>query len=724
MRKNIWLTLLCLSGVVSNVKGALSENEFSDFLVNLSIDPVLRTSGDRNDWNKCSDDQKNQIRNIIPELDVSLASAQQNPVVQQQPPAPAAAVNVARQQLFVPAEQSNINSADARYEAAVKRVHSTSLEDLVKDPQFDTIQTGYAQDFRAFDSLTDNDIIVVGNKLQAAKAIRDKKGPDGLSSKAREMYNDYFAKNPVGRQNDDDDNDPQLQQAIELSKAEAAQAEKRRIIDDKNDPELQAALKASEASEKQAKKRKINEDENDAELQAAINASKKLKQDSLLKQLKNSSLSEEEQRDLRKALAESEEIYNRNETSIERKKEKALKKAIEKVKKEPGTEKVWKEVAYVMRSFFKKALAHDNDDDNFGDFVATIGERYKNRSNRANVQAESDLEKIELFFQGAQADFSAFDEENPEPFTIENKRQLLDMVKMTQKYVRSTGSSFLKNNFANLVKLINKKSIAKLLVENLNKKTTRQLDSLSKTLGLANSKDIQNAIQKSKSESSIFGLDQIKEILSIWIPGESNESLDICKNVIDGLEAEKPKLQTLVLNVIRASQPIYGAFGLAADKKEILGFLGQRIDDLAKVSTDAITNAKTKEENAKRQAEQEADLKELNPEEVRAKRQALAKRTAQGSGAVDAAPVVGKDIAIETEAPVKHLTLQEMIAKNKADKAASVNQNRDDAFDKEMAKKEVKNQQDIKRLKAGNADEDERPTVKNTILNKAVGVES
>jgi hypothetical protein len=254
MKKNIWLTLLCLSVAVGqNVSGSLSDSEYSNFVENLAANPVLQTVGDRDTWNRCSEHQKSWIREAFPKLDVSLASAQQNPVVRQpQPPAPLASFNVAapvaRQQSSAPAKQPN---GEFGYEDAVKLVRSTSLEDIVKRRDFDTIVAAYTKDFGAVNSLTSNDMLDVASKLHAAIAIRGDANPEELSKDARRMYDNYR-------------DDLQMQVAIRESAAEAAEDQKLRAQEEK---ELQAAITASAAEAAEDQKLRAQEEK---ELQAAI----------------------------------------------------------------------------------------------------------------------------------------------------------------------------------------------------------------------------------------------------------------------------------------------------------------------------------------------------------------------------------------------------------------------------------------------------------------------
>ncbi|MBM3631799.1 MAG: hypothetical protein FJX00_02305 [Alphaproteobacteria bacterium] len=518
-----------------------------------------------------------------------------------------------------------------------------SLKDLVKmnSEEFEKTLGDYNL---LFNNISDGDLRKLGDKIVVARAIRDNEDPEGLGRNNRTMYERYMAENrPGGRQNNNaDENDEELQAALKAIK-EMEEEEQR-----KENEELQRVIQLSELEEKQrledektyeqqmqeANRQSLNknwvndlyvqmyypdiqlseveekqrlEDEKTYEQQMqeakrqSLAEAKQLKQRSVLNQeqrsvlsqLKKSGLSEQEQSSIRKLLVESGEIpdkvHRKIEKSIKRKKEKPRKKDIAIEKAAAGAEnakKVWKNVAYVMRGFFEKG---------FESFKSDIDQIYKNKSKRANAQANSDFEKIAPFFKGVQDDFSAFDE-GPEPFKIENKRQLLDMLKMTQKYVKLIGSSDLDKNFTNLVELIKNKSIASLAGESLTQKTKKELDSWSTKFGLAKADNIQSAIQQSKSQSSVFGLDQIETIISKWIPQEASESEEVCRNAMR--LKEKPRMvQKIFGKIVEEAIPFYAPFGWTEDQNKVKELLSEKIECLADASVEKIRPKKISNEN-------------------------------------------------------------------------------------------------------------------------------
>ncbi len=543
-----------------------------------------------------------------------------------------------------------VNPSQISYEDAVKKIHRDSVKDLNKDPNIRNYLYALSTDYYGVKGFTENDSRVVAIKAKILNAIQNNE----LSTINSENLRMYY---PEGLQNNDD-----IDIAAEVEKIDAVY----KVRDDSV-----AQRKDQQPRNEQPEKSYQFQEYDQAELKKAIEESKKTANDrknylsdkefdlyvselgydlpqTWKSDLKNSDLSKEEQSQNRRALSNiSEESREKNVKGLKRTldhNKKDLRKVVSGFShktSEQDIHKLWGIVASEFCKILKIFTPSDNDSDNIADFKSIAGRYYERKSPRDQDKFLSEFSKIESFLIGSPQDYSAFDEDH-QPFNIQSKKELLDMMKKTQKYLKineymmkkselyvykmnkvekerlikqaeketdtekkeellkqaseiktertKNRLDLIEENVENLIKCVGEKPIASLLRGKISKQTNHRLNAFSKQFGLSNSEDIQNFIQNQKSDCDIFGLEQSKALISKWIPEQAIHSESVCKNVTEKLEGKKQALKRLIKAVITRTDPFYGHFRLNADIKKINNFLDGRIENLVQAAKNQLNS--------------------------------------------------------------------------------------------------------------------------------------
>ncbi len=770
MKKNIWLALLCLSVGVN----ATPEED-----ANLALD----WAGDRGD--ALSQDHLDRVDAMIKEHGGNEAVAsvlngarktiketlrskaqQQQPVVQQQPapapvqqPAPAAPIN-----WQMPVSQQE----DREYIQAVTTILNHSVEDLLINPKIENILKEFYRDYGGKDIFTENQVKVAGEKAMIVDAKREGKLEEISKAIVRQHYPEGL-KNNNGLNNNDN-------WAEEVAKIDAVYRARNRQpkqvpqglknnngLNNNDDLAEEVANIDAVYRARDGRFQQRPQSDEDADLQKAIEASKKtaewhntwgkeslsdeefaerlpqLGRDTWRKDLKKSTLSEEEQSQIAMALSNtSEENKEKRLKQINRKlankekkaskqksqiamalsntseenKEKRLKqinrklankeKKASKQKKASPMDKLSAMMAGIIaRPFFRTFQSiseHNNIEDILGDFEALLGKHYLNKSPEDQSQCVSDFQEVESFLILGKT-------------KTKNKKELQDVMQKVVKYGKIVSdtirSDYLSNQFnqfsakvSELINWVGNKPMTSLLGhDSLGKQLSHRIDSLSKTFGLFDSKHVQSIIQDKKSKSSVWGLEESKAVIEGLIPEKASDLDTVCEKVIGNLGSKKQVLEKLVANIFRRVSPSNAPFGMPADRAKISSYLGDRIEQYVVASKKRLNTIQEEVDSDEktRKANRLNILNRLNRQKE------------------EAAPAAGQNHER------KGLTKEEILAKH----AAKLDQNNsvsNELFDKQMDEKQKQNLKDIAALKNKQGEEDRRPAVGKVKIDEGIAV--
>lgn len=157
-----------------------------------------------------------------------------------------------------------------------------------------------------------------------------------------------------------------------------------------------------------------------------------------------------------------------------------------------GMRKIWAMVANELRAIVSNIL-HGNYNKDLEDFRLLICKKYAKKNKSVQDQVESDSNAIENFLTGAQEDRSAFEVEefggnNPEPYVVKSKKEMIALMRKFQKYLRiSLDSKFCNKKVVRLIHFVETNSAKTLLGKDaLSNKTKKRLTNWEKDLVLPN----------------------------------------------------------------------------------------------------------------------------------------------------------------------------------------------------------------------------------------------
>ena len=605
MKKNICLTLLCLSAAVGqNVMGVDNlRGDVENVMTWSEMSPINLKQSDldhidslidkykNTDYVTMLQDARNEIARKIKEgQNVQAPVAQQQNSVKNNNAAPAA-IHSQEQPTPLPQKtemsEEETQEAGNKYAESVLKIHATSVSDLIKDPKINDYLKAISYSEGPVGNLSGVDINNVMYKALALRAIKsgDSHAIKTLPQEARKFYKEYSSvkNNP----DNDDDNDLSLQEALLASQESFLNSQKSRESDESD------LAKAIEENKKTEKNRKNYVSDEDFEKLSFDDRAKKFPsvqpKESWRIALKNANLDEEEKAQIRRApINASPEGEVKNLKKIKRQAEKQNKQTA--LRNNIG--KLSTSVASELRHILKAVEFNDQDDNSLEVLMMAASKEYLNKSARDKNQFISDFEKkIGSFLTEPQAERRAVDDEQ-EPFKIQDKKELLDVMKKTAKYVNiALHNESLNKKIQALIAFVDKKSISSVLGDvNLGNAINRSIRSLSKTFGLSRLQTVKNFIQNQKKGSDSFGLEQVKGLVTTLIPDTANATKTVCENVTEKLGSKKRVLENLIVNIVKKTEPFYATFGLTAhraggsDKKDIVNFIDARINGLVEAS--------------------------------------------------------------------------------------------------------------------------------------------